>query len=60
MKWISVNDKLPENDNSVLVAFDNRTVDHDWYDKEFNHWSRLRYDTRKITHWMPLPNQPEK
>ena len=58
MKWISVKDRLPEIDDSVIVAFDNGDVDHDWFDTEFKHWARLRYDTRNITHWMPLPKPP--
>lgn len=58
--WISVDKKLPDIDNSVIVAFDNGDIDHDWYDKEFKRWSRLRHDTRIITHWQPLPQPPNK
>jgi len=58
--WVSVEYRLPEIDDSVLVAFDNGDVDHDWYDKEFSHWSRLIFGIRKITHWQPLPEPPKK
>jgi hypothetical protein len=67
-RWIPVEDALPESEREVLVYvkgdFDNSipfittayiNSDHDWesdYDGEV-------IDS-KITHWMPLPEPPEK
>ncbi|MFY8161301.1 MAG: DUF551 domain-containing protein, partial [Candidatus Kapaibacteriota bacterium] len=28
--------------------------------EEFDQWSKLRHDTRFITHWMPLPSPPKQ
>jgi hypothetical protein len=68
--WISVKDRLPDTESSILVAFK-------WFDKPIevrqmtyyseDHWHRSdmfvspegafhRLET--ITHWMPLPKPP--
>lgn len=53
--WISVEDKLPEEENYYLVS-DGISVLRYWVDRG---WvpSGLSDD---ITHWMPLPNPPKK
>lgn len=55
-EWISVEDRLPEKQQTVLVCFGNDCVSTDfiassgmWYD----HWHKT------ITHWMPLPTPPK-
>lgn len=61
MEWISVKDKMPEEDVDVLVRIDPSNSDqeifvtslfcgrfYNWYDQEVN-----------VTHWMPLPNPPK-
>ena len=49
-KWIPVNERMPENDVSVLT-FDGmyKRVHHAMY----GHWQC--WEPEKITHWMPLP-----
>lgn len=64
MEWISVKDKLPEKEKNVLYC-DIETEIYlgmliDGMDKEI-YWSHYDYlEDHDITHWMPLPNPPEK
>ncbi len=64
MKWISVNDYLPDADFEVLVCFDD-VVQIDimrqgpvhgdyWFDSERDSRGAIN-----ITHWMPLPEPPQ-
>ncbi len=54
MTWISVDERTPNNYETVLVCFNNGNkpgIDiFTWNDK----W----YKANKITHWMPLPKAP--
>ena len=58
-KWISVKDRLPEEEGLYLVAVVN---DHErrysktaWYHGHGN-W----FLHQKVTHWMPLPEPPKE
>lgn len=56
IKWIPVEEKMPEKEETVLVAFDDGficTVDTD----ENGEWE-LWADSGEPTHWMPLPEPP--
>lgn len=50
-RWISVEERLPEEAESVLVRI--RLCDATWY--EVAHRINGRWTTTCITHWMPIP-----
>lgn len=65
-RWISVEDRLPENLTSVIVHrkdggvfiweyFDTSPTDECWVDDNMNVYSF--YD---VTHWQPLPEPPKE
>lgn len=63
LKWISVQDELPEHEKGVLVLLESETV---LIGTLFsNGWSVLFSDGEKaigqriISHWMPLPKNPQ-
>jgi len=62
MKWISVEDKLPENDEWVIlssVEYQMVTfgicIDGNFLNPDLNY-----HIISDVSHWMPLPNPPEK
>ncbi|HEY1044976.1 MAG TPA: DUF551 domain-containing protein [Bacteroidia bacterium] len=60
-KWISVEDRLPENtgqnfSEKVLILYDSGVISVVFYDYEFNDWSILHHPI--VTHWQPLPEPP--
>lgn len=57
-EWISVKDRLPEDDKQVIGWMPDQykfmTYEDDtgvWYDEEYINW--------EVTHWMPLPELPK-
>lgn len=57
MKWISVEDKLPDNDQHVLCVY------REWICTGIYHNSQFFLDDDReadaiVTHWMPLPEMP--
>lgn len=63
--WISVKDRLPEDDKDVLV-YNSRSKeiimasynsDYDEWDNLYNYYDYLPVD--EITYWQPLPELPE-
>ena len=60
--WISVKDRLPENENPVLV-FGGKSIYTAVYGNRggySNQWWKLNSKTHYCnpTHWMPLPSPP--
>lgn len=60
-KWISVKDRLPDNENQRVLAvcigdypIGHPKIDTDRYTR--GHWVRYGND---VTHWMPLPQPPK-
>ena len=63
MEWISVKDRLPEDDATYLVYGRNGygIVFAVYYgDGEWLTWDDLTNITRFVTHWMPLPPLPKE
>ncbi len=56
MKWISVEDRLPEDYQDVLVWEEHAGRDYvlSWYAPFCGWWK----ETPDVTHWMPLPDPP--
>ena len=57
-KWISVEERLPEENTSVIAAFEDGHVFQALY--AYDGWDLWEGCTGKITHWMPLPEPPEE
>ena len=58
-RWISAEDRLPENMNKVM-AF-SRFPDGDWYQNIVTYHEKhgfLNLQQSFVTHWMPLPPSP--
>ena len=57
-KWISVDDRLPEKDEVVIIYTDRdfiyagELIGDTWF-LDYDNW------TETVTHWMPLPNPPK-
>ncbi len=62
IEWISVQDRLPDEGVLVLVYLPNDPMMTDYIvlcDKPI--WAKQLIDDQfRITHWMPLPQSPEK
>lgn len=57
-RWISVKDKLPEDDREYIVFNGNHAlIATYWGDGE---WIMDSYAIRDVTHWMPLQEPPEE
>ena len=57
-KWISVAEKLPEQNTAVIGSFDDGHVFQVLY--AYDGWDLWEGCTSKITHWMPLPDAPKE
>lgn len=61
--WISVKDRLPETDDTVLVCLQRGGYELGFYSDDS--WRSLYlsyFETKEldVTHWMPLPEPPEE
>ena len=62
-EWISVKDRLPEDNTNVLVYRGSLIsvytyIGHNEWEDDYGYWSRT--DDDGITHWMPLPEPPKE
>lgn len=62
-RWISVEERLPENGTRCLVVrydyvTDTPFVDMLWFDNSW--WNRINSGDYAVTHWMPLPQPPKE
>lgn len=63
MEWISVKDRLPEIDNEYIVALDflevkSTTMNFMSVTNKWHTMSSLDI-SKRVTHWMPLPEPPK-
>lgn len=61
--WISVEDKMPNEDMTALVTDGKEFIFIGEYFKETNHWGldgTALINMDKVTHWMYLPELPNK
>lgn len=57
--WISVKDRLPKNDNRVLVYMHENRLSYTKIDTDrLVHGEWVRWSDT-VTHWQPLPEPPE-
>jgi hypothetical protein len=55
-EWISVKDRLPENDTYILATTDGVVVSAYWHNDRFYAFTANGVATVGcVTHWMPLP-----
>lgn len=62
MNWISVEDRLPENEDEVFTYNPNRGTDVDRFHPRGKFGKDITFSTYpefQVTHWMPLPNCPD-
>lgn len=62
-EWISVKDRLPEDNTDVLVYHGSLIsiysyMGHNEWEDDYGYFSRT--DDDGITHWMPLPEPPKE
>ena len=58
--WINVKDRLPENDDDVLLATSGG-IGLGYYNIYFDEWTDYTNDdNNRVTHWMPLPEPPKE
>ena len=67
MEWIKCSDRLPdleidETSYRVLVITNDKRYFEALYDFNHNSWRDWQnfWKLEDVTHWMPLPKQPEK
>lgn len=59
MEWISVNEKVPENRDDVLI-YTSKGFYVGWYDEIGGWFSGPITACKTVTHWMPLPDKPKE
>ena len=56
-KWISINDRLPDKNTTVIVATDKGIVFQCLY--AYDGWDLWDGNEINITHWQPMPEAPK-
>lgn len=57
-EWISVEERLPEDDGFVLLCTSKGAIIKGHYEHKHGRWSGLN-NRLNVTHWMPLPEAPK-
>lgn len=58
-RWISVEERLPENEIAVMCFDLDESVCLGWFRASENTWYTT-WGEDEVTHWQPLPSSPEK
>ena len=58
-KWISVDDRLPEEFQEVLSFAGHNGIAHSIYRAGSFKKNLVVWEHQAVTHWMPLPEQPK-
>lgn len=58
-EWISVEERLPETETSVLVFTERGYIFLSWASNEDVFWFYNEEEGDRVTHWQPLPEPPE-
>ncbi len=57
--WISVEDRLPETETTVLICTERGDIFSSWASNEDVFWFYGEEEDNRITHWQPLPEPPK-
>ena len=57
-EWISVEERLPETETSVLVFTERGYIFLSWASNEDVFWFYNEDENDRVTHWQPLPAPP--
>lgn len=58
MNWIPVTNSMPPKPGVTVLAFANFITIATWHGGE--EWSNGGFVLHAVTHWMPLPNPPDR
>ena len=59
-EWVSVDERLPAPTENPVLVYDCTGVNMAWYSYAMGWAHRTGLPGVEITHWMPLPDPPEK
>lgn len=59
-EWISVDDRLPETETTVLICTKRGDIFSSWASNEDVFWFYGEEGDNRVTHWQPLPALPEQ
>lgn len=58
-EWISVEDRLPETETTVLICTKRGDIFSSWASNEDVFWFYGEEGDNRVTHWQPLPEPPK-
>jgi len=58
-RWITVNERLPEDEDTVEAYTESFGAFDAWYESEGHQWYTRGHEIKKVTHWR-IPQPPQK